>query len=48
MNWASIKHIVSLRNIQVNNIDKASVNTIYKLAKVLYCEIEDLLENPGV
>jgi DNA-binding XRE family transcriptional regulator len=49
----SRKSGVTLRAIQlyeqkVNNIDKASVNTIYKLAKVLYCEIEDLLENPGV
>lgn len=42
---------VNLRNIQmyeqgVNNIDKAQAQTLYKLAKVLYCSIEDLLESP--
>ena len=42
---------VNLRNIQMyeqrkNNIDKAQVNLIYKLSKVLGCSIEDLLENP--
>ena len=42
---------VSLRSIQlyeqkVNDIDKAQANTLYKLATVLSCSIEDLLENP--
>lgn len=40
---------VKLRNIQlyeqkVNNIDKASGITLYKLARALNCSIEDLLE----
>ena len=44
---------VSLRSIQlyeqkVNNIDKAQVQTLYKLATVLGCSIEDLLENPQI
>ena len=42
---------VSLRSIQlyeqkVNDIDKAQAHTVYKLAYVLNCEIEDILENP--
>lgn len=42
---------VSLRSIQlyeqkVNDIDKAQAHTLYKLAKSLGCNIEDLLENP--
>lgn len=42
---------VKLRSIQlfeqkVNNIDKAQAHTLYKLARVLGCTIEDLLENP--
>ena len=42
---------VNLRNIQmyeqrVNDIDKAQARTLYKLSRVLGCEIEDLLENP--
>lgn len=45
------KSTISLRAIQlyeqkVNNIDRASVQTVYKLARALYCDIEDLLENP--
>lgn len=41
---------VELRSIQMyeqrrNNINKAQVETIYKLAKVLGCNIEDLLED---
>ena len=40
---------VSLRSIQMyeqrnKNINKASVETIYRLAKALGCEIEDLIE----
>ena len=40
---------VSLRSIQMyeqrnKDINKASVETIYKMAKVLGCSIEDLLE----
>jgi DNA-binding XRE family transcriptional regulator len=47
----SLKADVSLRNIQlyeqrVNSIDKAQANTLYRLALVLHCQIEDLLENP--
>lgn len=42
---------VKLRNIQmyeqrVNDIDKAQAHTVYKLARVIGCEVEDLLENP--
>ena len=42
---------VNLRNIQmyeqrVNNIDKAQANILYKLSRVLGCDVEDLLENP--
>ena len=42
---------VSLRSIQlyeqkVNDIDKAQAQTLYKLARVLGCSIEDILENP--
>ena len=42
---------VNLRNIQMyeqrgNDIDKAQARTLYKLSRVLGCEIEDLLENP--
>lgn len=42
---------VSIRSIQlyeqkVNDIDKAQSHTLFKLAKTLHCNIEDLLENP--
>lgn len=42
---------VSLRSIQlyeqrVNDIDKAQVHTLYKLALALHCSMEDLLEKP--
>ena len=42
---------VHLRSIQMyeqkaNDIDKAQVQTLYKLSRVLGCDIEDLLENP--
>ena len=42
---------VHLRSIQMyeqkaNDIDKAQAKTLYKLSRVLGCEIEDLLENP--
>ena len=42
---------VSLRSIQmyeqrVNDIDKAQAQTIYKLSRVIGCEMEDLLEKP--
>ncbi len=42
---------VKLRSIQmyeqrVNNIDKAQVQTLYKLSRVLGCTVEDLLEQP--
>ena len=42
---------VSLRSIQMyeqkaNDIDKAQAQTLYKLSRVLGCDIEDLLENP--
>ena len=43
---------VKLRSIQmyeqrVNDIDKAQAQTLYKLARALYCNVEDLLENPS-
>lgn len=42
---------VNIRSIQlyeqrVNDIDKAQVQTLYKLSRVLCCNIEDLLEKP--
>lgn len=42
---------VKLRSIQmyeqrVNDIDKAQAQTLYKLSRVLGCDIEDLLETP--
>lgn len=42
---------VNLRSIQlyeqrVNDIDKAQAQTLYKLSRVLGCDIEDLLEKP--
>lgn len=42
---------VKIRNIQmyeqrVNNIDKAQAHMLYKISRVLGCNIEDLLENP--
>lgn len=42
---------VHFRSIQmyeqkVNDIDKAQAKTLYKLSRVLGCNIEDLLENP--
>ena len=44
---------VKLRSIQmyeqkVNDIDKAQGHTLYKISKVLGCNIEDLLENPMI
>lgn len=42
---------VNLRNIQMyeqrgNNIDRAQGQILYKLSRVLGCNVEDLLENP--
>ncbi len=42
---------VNIRNIQTyeqrtNDIDKAQAHTLYKLSRVLGCNMEDLLENP--
>ena len=31
---------------KVNDIDKAQGHTLYKISRVLGCNIEDLLENP--
>ena len=44
---------VNLRNIQlyeqrVNDIDKAQAQAVYKLARVIGCNVEDLLENPMI
>ena len=44
---------VNVRSIQmyeqrVNDIDKAQSQSLYKISKVLGCEISDLLENPGM
>ena len=43
---------VKLRSIQmyeqrINDIDKAQVQTVYKLSWVIGCSVEDLLENPA-
>ena len=42
---------VNLRNIQMyeqrgNDIDKAQAQIVYKLSRILGCDVEDLLENP--
>ena len=42
---------VNLRNIQmyeqrINKIDNAQAHTVYKLARVIGCDVEDLLESP--
>ena len=42
---------VNLRNIQmyeqrVNSIDRAQAHILYKLSRVLGCDVEDLLEDP--
>ena len=47
----SVMSGVKLRSIQmyeqkVNDIDKAQAQTLYKLSRVLGCNIEDILENP--
>ena len=47
----SEKSGVHIRSIQMyeqkaNDIDKAQAGTLYKLSRVLGCDIEDLLENP--
>lgn len=44
---------IKVRNIQmyeqrVNNIDKAQGHILYKLSRVLGCDMEDLLENPMI
>lgn len=44
---------VKLRSIQMyeqrkNDIDKAQAQTLYKLSRVLGCNVEDLLEDPSV
>lgn len=49
----SIATGVSIRSIQmyeqkVHDIDKAQAQNLYKLAVVLGCSIEDLLESPGM
>lgn len=43
---------VNVRSIQMyeqrmNDIDKAQAHTLYKLARVLGCTVEDILENPS-
>ena len=43
---------VYLRSIQmyeqrVNDIDKAQAATLYRIARVIGCRLEDLLENPS-
>lgn len=45
----SEKAKVSIRNIQMyeqrqNDINKAQIDTVYRLSKVLHCKIEDLME----
>ena len=40
------KRSIQLYEQRVNDIDKAQVHTVYKLSRVLGCDIEDLLENP--
>lgn len=51
MGWALARRSgVSLRSIQMyeqrnKNINKASAETLYRLAKVFSCSVEDLLEH---
>ena len=40
------KRSIQLYEQRVNDIDKAQAQTLYKLSRVLGCQIEDLLENP--
>lgn len=40
------KRMIQLYEQKVNDIDKAQAQTLYKLARTLGCDIEDLLENP--
>ena len=40
------KRSIQLYEQKVNDIDKAQGQTLYKLSRVLGCNIEDLLENP--
>lgn len=39
-------HPIQLYEQRLNDIDKAQVQTLYKLSRVLCCNIEDLLEKP--
>ncbi len=40
------KRSIQLYEQKVNDIDKAQAQTLFKLSRILGCEIEDLLENP--
>ncbi len=40
------KRSIQMYEQKVNDIDKAQAGTLYKISKVLGCNIEDLLENP--
>lgn len=40
------KRSIQLYEQKVNDIDKAQAQTLYKISRVLGCNIEDLLENP--
>ncbi len=41
------KRSIQLYEQRVNDIDKAQAHTLYKMARVLGCGVEDLLEEPG-
>lgn len=41
------KRSIQLYEQKVNDIDKAQARTLYKISRVLGCEIEDLLEDPA-
>lgn len=41
------KRSIQLYEQRVNDIDKAQSQTLYKISRILGCNIEDLLENPS-
>ena len=40
------KRSIQMYEQQENDIDKAQAHTVYKLARVIGCNVEDLLEDP--
>jgi hypothetical protein len=42
----AIRELSQVFKQRVNDINKAQAHTVYKLARALYCKVEDLLEDP--